>query len=191
VEYDDHASAPWEDCDGYEHEAIWRHQSNFPEYYNRDHIACNGRDSCLIRVELSQVREWMGEYSPFSGEHIQHYHERIAAERQWTIKLLVEWYQGWIAYGVICEYADEDASLWGIYADFEEDEHVQSCRKEIAEELAYALQKKGWTVTGLPGHSRKRDRANRRRAWLRMYTHRLGFESTEKYREWLAKGPIP
>jgi hypothetical protein len=191
VEYDDDTEAPWESCDGYEHEVVWRRQGDKPDdFWNRSAGAFHNRsESGVIIVTRETAIEWQGPYSKNSGMSRQVYEERIAECRRQGIKTLVEWYRdGWHAFGAVCEFLGENESVWGIYADDEDDEHVQEMRVEIAEQVAHALKKKGFEIVNEPADAPPR---NRKLIWHKDHlAHSMGFKDIEAYQKWVTS-PCP
>jgi len=184
VEPDTDCEAPWENCDGWEHEFIPQHKlpDNLSTYDAKKAAGWTGDG--LIVVDPNVVKkQWMGEYSPFSGEHRQVYEEHIAEVRRKAVAQLVKWYKdGYDYWWVYCQFKDETAWM-GMIQDDRDGEHLKECRVEMAEEVAYQLEKRGFTVINWPGHPSQREaRINQERADIARH---MGFEDYKTYRRWV------
>lgn len=149
---DDHVDAPWENWDGYEHTATPIRDLDVPGNWS----AANGEVWCpsrserlLITIDDVDVKKWGNfDYYRRRGASKQVAAELVAREKARTIKRLCEWYRdGWHWYGVTCEFNDHEASVWGI----DDEEYAEKyVRLEIAGEVAYQLEKDGYTVINQP-----------------------------------------
>jgi hypothetical protein len=137
---DDIPGAPWSEWDGWEHTALsalaFDHAEDMQGYAGR---------------KVVQVHDDWGVYDHArrNGASKQVAAELSAASRRQTLRQLVEWYtNGWAWYGVTCRFTvlgdTYRDSLWGI----DDIGYAETCRVEIAEQVAYQLEQKGYTVTG-------------------------------------------
>lgn len=191
VQHDDHAEAPWEDCDGWSYEVLWRRQGDKPDdFWHKSAGSFHNRhERGVILVSRDAVIAWQGPYSKNSGISRQVYEEKLADDRRRAVEQLVEWYtNGWNAFGVVCEFLGEDESVWGIYADDEDDAHVQETRVEIAGQVAHALKKKGFEIVNEPA---KEAPVTHAIIWHKVrLAHRMGFKDIEAYQKWVTS-PCP
>lgn len=169
--------APWESCDGYEHKLI--HLDYCEEgRYNPDHVIHDGCRRRLIHISKEQVVRW-GAYA-YVGASKQVQAEARAENLRRTYDQLVRWYKhGWEWWGVVCEFKDEEESLWGIddydYAD-------KSVREDMAYQAARALERNGYTVTGIPDYRSRPEKQERLRE---RFARQLGFPDKRTYLNWL------
>jgi len=170
VIYDDQASeAPWNNCDGFEHEIKTTDWGGFNRSEMQGHCYC-GEPFGVIVIMLPDD----GDYGIFDwqrsmGATRQVAREAVAADRRRTLAQLVEWYSnGWQWFGVKCDFnvlgQDFGASVWGIDDD---DYARREIVSEIANEVADQLEKADFTVTNRPvrpdhpGREAKRTRIRR------------------------------
>ncbi len=154
VEDNDESMTPWEHCDGFEHRYI-----GYPG--RLDHVddprSLQGWGRTWDRgerfvIQLADDDYGIYEYMRASGATKQVAREAVALERRRTLAQIVKWYEDdWQWYGVKCEFTVLDdtyeASVWGIDdAEYAERDVVH----DIAGEVAYQLEKAGYTVTGKP-----------------------------------------
>lgn len=186
VDNDNDADAPWEDCDGWEHEIVRgdkiEHRDELE--HSRGRVFWD-REYCVIRVDLDTVKKrWMGAYSPLSGETRQAYEERIAKVRRSAVKQLVDWYaHGWTVLWVHCDFLDAYASVGGVYADDEDDAHVKETKTEIASEVAAELKDRGFEISNAP--EKPAPGAWNKLCMQQRIARNMGFDSYEAYKEWL------
>jgi len=153
VVYDDNSDAPWENCDGFEHEVeTARHSGERDLYEMQGHCYCDGRRESVVITLPDNEDHGIYQYLRERGASQQVAREAVAANRRRTLAQLVEWYSnGWQWFGVRCDFEvlgqDFSASVWGIDDnDYARDEIVP----EIADEVTGWLEKAGFTVTGRP-----------------------------------------
>lgn len=152
IEGDDcNGEAPWENCDGWEHEvenpSNWDHDDRTDSYtyYNRGRF--NGGDGYVI-VDDSDVIKW-GCTGP-SGCSKQVRFETIAAAKRKATEQLVKWYEdGWHCYAAIASYGDYSASVGGIYDDVY-GYYAHECAEEMRHEVAYQMERDGYIIKGEP-----------------------------------------
>lgn len=135
---DDSREAPWESCDGYEHD--------FETLDNR-HDARGAIYSEDIRIVLNPDPATY-RYFRSIGMSKQTAAEMTALQNRRTLDQLVSWHSsGWEWYGVTCEFMGHHDSLWGIDSyDYAHD----GVRHDIAAEIAAKLETEGFTVTNRP-----------------------------------------
>jgi len=149
---DDHPGAPWKDCDGYDHEVV--PLSRMDNLTDADEQAIRGRvyrRSERAVVQVPRDNPALFAYHHDNGCSRQVAAELVAQDRRRTIDQLAAWYRdGWDYWGVTCEFNGEEASCRGFddleYADTEG-------RREIAREVAAALETKGYMVIGQPDYA--------------------------------------
>jgi len=158
VVYDNHyTEAPWDNCDGYDHEVETAPHCSYSASPLRD--AAEMRGYCFrhgnlehVVITLSDDDHGIFNRQRSMGATRQVAREAVAADRRRTLDQLVEWYSnGWEWYGVRCDFSllgqDFGASVWGIddnnYA-------INVVVPEIADEVADQLEKADFTVTGRP-----------------------------------------
>jgi hypothetical protein len=143
VEPDDCMSeAPWDNCDGYEHEL---RPINSPE--EGDSEASFHHDGRRQIVVVS-TDHGIYDYLRARGCSKQVAREAVASDRRRTIEQLQKWYRdGWEWWQVDCEFMGESDGVGGV-DDF--DYANGACADDIAENVAHALEEKGYTVTNRP-----------------------------------------
>ena len=139
---DEMQDAPWDNCDGYEH--IATPSSRFDDPSVQPGYAGN----MVITIPPAAIKQWgVYDYWRERGASKGVAREKERQEVARTLAQLVDWYRnGWERWGVKCNFNGCHDSLWGIddygYAD--------DMREEIASNVAYELEKKGYTVTVKP-----------------------------------------
>lgn len=145
VKPDDWHVAPWEKCDGYAHhvERIddCGDECNALGYYASDYYH---RYLIVLDEDTSDIYEW----HRAGGASKQVAREMEYAARRRLIAQLREWHEyGWQYYSVVCDFHGAFASIGGVddynYA-------YDEVRHDVAEEVAYELEKKGYTVVNRP-----------------------------------------
>ncbi len=140
-EQDDcHSGAPWEECDGYEHEFHtigWRDNDGWEDSRGRVNRPPRDGGSGYITIDDETVIGW-GCTGP-SGCSKQVRAETIALAKRKALDQLVEWYtNGWYESCAIAEYGDYVDSVGGIWdepwGDYTE-ELVLECRNNVADQL--------------------------------------------------------
>ena len=184
----DESMSPWEDCDGFEHEAIPFHR--LPD--EADPQAMRGyirHERCVLTLPEG---EDYGIYKAMreQGASRQVAAEAVAADRRQTLGMLAGWYRdGWQWYGVRCTFNAIDdnysESVWGIDdADYAEHE----VKPKIALEVAAQLEQAGYTVTGRPEPEKrlgaKRQGTTVSREGVRNYVYTQQLTPTEWQAEW-------
>lgn len=145
----------------------------------------------VIVVDMDTVKKcWQGEYSHASGETRQRYEERMAACRKDALKTLEKWYtHGWRCYWIQVEFLGEEASVGGVYADDEDDEHLLECCQEVASEIAGKLEQRGYTIAGEPEGTDHNSAAAKARRFRDDVARHMGFDTYELYRKWVMTRP--
>ena len=204
VDDDDNGEAPWEDCDGYEHEATnmrrveessgWWHFDErtkaWVKHWNPHHVAYVGsHDRRLIQISKETAAKWgVAAYAHASGASKQVAAELAAENRRDTIGQLLKWYnEGWRYYGVVCkhplcEHHGISESVWRVD---DEDYADRAVRHEIASQAVYELEKLGYTVINKPSKERTREQKQESLRWK--IARNLGFDSPKEYLRWLQK----
>jgi hypothetical protein len=145
---DETQDAPWDNCDGYEH--IVTPSSKFDDPHSQPGYAGN----FVITIPESAIEQW-GVYDYWRERGAS---KSVAREKELenvcrTLAQLVDWYRnGWEWWGVKCGYKGYHDSLWGI----DNYEYAQKVRVEITGDVAYELEKKGYTVTGKPQPTKRK-----------------------------------
>lgn len=152
VEYDDwHCEAPWESCDGWEHDY---HRASSLDHPGAEDGRGYGwsdanRESFVITISDEQMAEW-GNYDYYraNGCSKQVARELTAQVKRDALDQLVKWYSdGWYWYQVGGEYEGYAAGCGGIDCyDYAHDE----MRYEIADEIAAEMEQDGFIVTNRP-----------------------------------------
>lgn len=150
IEDDDYHAAPWETCDGYEHEAT--PASRIPDEADASSMqgyAYHDRCRWVITVDDADVKSW-GNFDHYrkQGASRQVAAEMVAAVKAQTIAQLVKWYEnGWNYYCVVCEFYDVFDSLGGI----DDYDYAQNeCREDVAMNVAHELEAAGHIVVNKP-----------------------------------------
>lgn len=145
VEYDEWFNeAPWEHCDGFEHEY------EDIGYYNHDGITnsrgCgwSNRERFIITISDKQLEEW-GTYDYYraNGCSKQVAREIVAQVKRNTLDQLVKWYSnGWEWYTVHGDYLGYQASVGGV----DSYEYAETLRYEIADEIGDEMLKDDYVI---------------------------------------------
>ena len=145
------AQAPWEECDGWEHEFV-------PERWNEHEgkkdsagwVRRSARDggSGCIEIDDETVIGWG--HTRRNGESVQVWRERIAVVKRKATEQLVEWYtNGWYISVACATYGDYTDCLGGIY-DEPWGDHTTECVRECRLNVADQLEDDGYIVVGRP-----------------------------------------
>jgi hypothetical protein len=157
--------APWDNCDGYEHEWIpYRKLEHAretrlrptgrerPKFKASNQSLARGychrggyRESGLVVLTKPNA---MFDYYRSYGMSKQVAAEMCAQDNQRILDQLTTWYErGWEWWWVKCEYEDFEASVGGIdsyeYAEGE-------CKQDMIGEVSYQMKEAGYTITGQP-----------------------------------------
>jgi len=176
VRDDDH-TAPWDNCDGYEHTVVefsdgaWRtcFSKSVGYYSPTSYNGCSG----AIFIDDCDVSDWgIYDYHRGRGASKQVAREREAANKRRTIRQLARWYgEGWQWYGVRCEFRvgnnTYEDSVWGI-DDYSYAENW--IVTEIADQVAYQVEQDGFTVVERPKHYEE-DRATQLKERFKRQIH--------------------
>jgi len=148
--------APWEHCDGWEHEAEQHgSKSDFALYDtiggNISELqgfgySVNNREYFLITIDDDTVANRWG-CNGYPGASKQVVRESIAEAKRAAIKQLVEWYEnGWEWYNADAEYGEFQDSLGGI----DSYDYAQECADECARNVAHEMEQAGYVVENIP-----------------------------------------
>ena len=173
---------PWENCDGFEHEAI--PSRCLPD--EADARAMHGyiywdRERHVLTLPKGEDYG-IYQYMRAQGASRQVAAEAVAAKRRRTLDQLKGWYaNGWQWHGVKCNFEvlgeEFEASVWGID---DEDYAEREVKQEIALEVAAQLEAAGYTVIGRP-EPEKRLGAKRQsmtpEAWRAEYARNLAAQN--------------
>lgn len=159
IEQDDWHGAPWENCDGYDHEigpVDFDHpdQTDSCAYVS----ARNGWSGRIIKHGTSTEDDLddLYEYYRSRGQSKQVAFEAVAESRRLRMEQLVNWYEnGWTYYYVKAEYNGYESRGCGGIDDY--DYADTEIRSEEADELADQLEADGFIVTGKPEPFSKED----------------------------------
>lgn len=152
VEPDDwNGEAPWEHCDG------WEHEFHRDGYYvhegmhdSRGWVNRSTREggSGYIEIDDATVIRWGCTGYPGCSKQVRA--EAIATAKRNALDQLVKWYcDGWYVWVAVAEYGDYMECVGGIYDDCYGDyarEEAESMRREVAARM----EDDGFTVTGQP-----------------------------------------
>lgn len=149
---EEYNEAPWERCDGYEHESTSVRSA--PDEWDSLNMqgSCwhtGNRERIVVTIDNATVAKWgIFDYCRARGASKQVAREMEAAEKRRSIARLCGWYShGWESWGVTCDYYDAHDSLWGIddykYAN-------EDVRPEVATNVADQLIEAGHEVIGYP-----------------------------------------
>ncbi len=129
---DDDRPAPWDAMDGWEHELVKARSDRQRGYIGRFAI-------------LAKEQGWY-EYARNCGQSKQVAREYAAFQLGRMIDQLAEWRRnGYQYFGLTCEFKGAFDSIWGV-----EPESVDDWRRELAENVADALEKQGYSVNRPP-----------------------------------------
>ena len=171
VVYDDQfGEVPWDNCDGYNHEAESRcGYAHCDVEEMRGYCYWDGNREHVVITLPDDDDHGIFDWQRSMGATRQVAREAVAADRRHTLDQLVEWYSnGWQWYGVQCDFnllgQNFGASVWGI----DDDDYARNeVVAEVAGKVADQLEKADFTVTGCPDRepypSREAKRARIRR----------------------------
>jgi hypothetical protein len=156
---DDMTDAPWDNCDGFDHETTPAQQCENAESRRGCCWDTGNRERVVVSVAFDgELHAWCRA----RGASRQVAREMVALSARRTIDALTHWlehgWEWWVVSGDILGCGD---SLGGIDDyDYAKNEVVG----DIADNLAYALEQAGYTITGRPeaGGPHSEIRKNRR-----------------------------
>lgn len=169
IEHDDWTNdAPWENCDGWEHDA--RRESYHDHEGIRDsrgYARCSRGDNHIIEVDDDViVNRWGCGGYPGCSKQVRA--ELIAQVKRNALDQLVEWYEdGWEYFNVSGEFKGYTDSI----GDVDSYEYADQLRHEIAVNIADDMEKDGYIITDRP----KPD--NRSNAQIQRGCHKQMLES--------------
>lgn len=176
VEYDDcTCETPWENCDGWEHEAQYFSRMDDLPIEAKESVRCcwnqGDRDYIWLTIEDKDiVTKWGLPSWIENGASKQVRAEWIADTKRKAYEQLADWYSnGWSWYGAVAEYGDICESVWGIDdEDYAQEVAETDMRWQVVSELEAA----GYIVENQPEPSKGYDRV----AMMRDRIHRqLGY----------------
>ena len=142
--------APWEDCDGWEHEIErlgWRDHEGRTD--SRGYVAYGYHKGSVITIDDDDIVNRWGCTGP-SGCSKQVRAEAIAAAKRKALDQLVTWYNdGWYVSIAIAEYGDYQDCVGGIW-DEPWGDYTEKCIEECRHNVADQLEDDGYTVEGRP-----------------------------------------
>lgn len=145
--------APWDACDGWEHNVIPLRQFDGSEEWataQQGYCWCPASaEQLVITIDDATVKAWIDvDYLRRKGASRQTAAELVACTKAQALQQLCKWYRrGWYWYGVRCEFNGYEDSVWGIDDEKYAEEHV---RLEIAGQVAWQLENDGYTVINEP-----------------------------------------
>jgi hypothetical protein len=148
VEPDDHYETPWDNCDG------WEHDARELGYYDHDDMresagyAQRGWNEPNVLITLNDDLSEDYRFYRLNGASKQVAFERVAQLKRERLEQLVKWYEdGWEWWYVSGEFDDyEGMSCGGIdCADYAED-----FADELADEIAKQMESDGFVVQNRP-----------------------------------------
>jgi hypothetical protein len=157
VEFDDwNTEAPWEQCDGWEHDA-----RQLGYYDHEDLVNSRGyartdwnEPNMLIEVDDDVIVDQWG-CDGYHGASKQVRFELIAQVKRRALDQLVKWYEnGWSYYTVGGEYEDQSDHIGGVDCL----DYAEELRYECADNVVNQLESEGFIVEG---QNNPHDRAHR------------------------------
>jgi hypothetical protein len=152
VKPDEWCDAPWDNCCGYGHE------TRPISYYDHDdmldnaaHVARACRETLVVEFDNATEKGLDDEYRWYrsNGASKQVAAELVAQNRAARMEALIGWIQdGWEYWYVCAEYNGYEAAGCGGIDDY--DYADTEYRRELADELAYELEKDGFVIIGKP-----------------------------------------
>ena len=154
--------APWEDCDGWEHETrklgYWDHEDVSD---SRGYARCGRYDNKLIEIDDDVIIGKWG-HTCRNGESKQVWLERVARIKRDALDQLVKWYEdGWYVYAAVAEYGDYTDSLCGIYDDDGYSDYMEDTIMECRREVAARMEDDGFIVENQPDRPKPYSRVKR------------------------------
>jgi hypothetical protein len=148
---EDAGYAPWEECDGYEHEfeksRYYSHEGQEDSAGWVSRSERNGGSGCIV-IDDETVVKW-GCTGP-TGCSKQVRAETIARAKAKTIDLLVKWYSdGWYVSLASAHYGDYSEYTGGIW-DEPWGDYTEECAEECRAEVADQLENDGYEVINRP-----------------------------------------
>lgn len=146
-------TAPWEDCDGYEHEVI-RDDSdgNAAGYFNGSRASryTGNRRVVIAKDAFGNFAYWRA-----NGASKQVAFQLARAEEKRTAEQLASWYaNGWNCFAIVCQFKGEIESVGGFYASEpttrDDDAYLRESMRDIATQMASNLESQGYEVIGKP-----------------------------------------
>lgn len=151
VEIDDFMSeAPWEHCDGWEHEADWlRYPTDEQRNMQGFGYSDSNRKYFLLSIDDDTVSKRWG-CNGYPGASKQVVKEAIAAVKKQAMAQLVKWYSdGWEWYTACAEFNDKEYVnyLGGI----DDDDYARECAEgDCRSEVVHEMERDGYIVTNQP-----------------------------------------
>lgn len=148
IEVDEfHNEAPWESCDGWEHEFVSTDNLPFDVEKARGYVWSNDYSNRgLIVIDDATVENVWG-CGGYPGCSKQVHREAVAAAKRKAIDQLAKWYKyGWTWYTAVAEYDDKMECVGGI----DDDSYAEEVVDEMKDQVAYELEKDGYIVVNRP-----------------------------------------
>lgn len=174
---DDRNETPWNNCDGWKHTAEpvrhWE-DDEFPDKENSiRYVNRSTREGGSVWLTLDVKKSGIPDASYY---HSQGASKQVAAEKaarclRRNYETLAKWYaNGWEWWYVHGTFKDESAGCGGIDS---EEYATNTVTVECAEEIAHALEKRGYTITDKPAphdaranaHNNFKDKIRRQLSW--------------------------
>lgn len=145
IESDDWTGeAPWEACDGWEHEFVPSHFRDDP-YKTLSYKYVRNNGCGYIEVTDKSIIEWGCVGYPGCSKQVRF--ESIARAKRKATEQLAKWYEnGWEWFVVSAEYNDYSSSIGGIDCYKYAEKLAKQCRHIVADQL----ESDGYIVTGRP-----------------------------------------
>lgn len=149
VEYDEYfQDAPWDYCDGWEHEFIESRRFDHDGYEDSVGAVCRSycnESSGFISIDDSTVVGWGCDGYPGCSKQVRA--ESISRAKRKATEQLVKWYEnGWEWYVASAEYGDYADSVSGIDCT----EYAKECAKECRRVVAAEMERDGYIVENKP-----------------------------------------
>ena len=161
--------APWEDCEG------WEHETRKLGYWDHDGLeesrgyARTGWNDPNVLVELDDdtiVDKWG--HTRRDGESKQVWLERVARIKRSALDQLVKWHSdGWYVWCACADYGDYSESVGGMYDDDGCSDYVEETVLEMRMEIAAQMESDGYTVENQPEPPSPYNRIDQERARIR------------------------
>lgn len=145
VDVDTWPDAPWENCDGWEHElrSVPIYGVDAGHFSNARGYVVVDRQPYVVTIDDSDAKDWVAT----QGASKQVIAECIAEAKRRTIEQLVNWYaNGWEWYVASAEYRDYSDSVCGI----DEYSYAEQSAVDCAREVARQMEADGFIVEDIP-----------------------------------------
>ena len=169
IEPDDWNDAPWDDCDG------WDHETRKLGYYDHDGIKESrgyartqwNDPNVLIELDDDDIINTWG-HTRRAGESKQVWLERVARIKRSALDQLVKWYEcGWYVWVACADHGDYTDSLGCIYDDDGCSDYLDECVIECRLEVAAQMENDGYIVENKPESTRTYNKIDHHRDRIR------------------------